>query len=94
MENLTQYIVPVIIVLTGILFYERSRRKNAEALNDNLETKEKILDLEKQKVPIDFKLLEEKKKELEDLLSKEVSNEELEKFFKDLLNSKPSTPKD
>jgi ABC-type phosphate transport system auxiliary subunit len=43
MKKLWGYIVGAFGILLGMLFYERTKRKSAEALNDNLETKEAVL---------------------------------------------------
>lgn len=44
MKKLWGYIVAAFSLVLGLLFYERSRRKSAEALNDNAETKEKVME--------------------------------------------------
>lgn len=60
----------VLLLITGLLgvgfVYERGKRRSAEALNDNLETKEKLLEKDKKISENDasIKLEEERQKQI------------------------------
>lgn len=43
-----EYVVGLIVGLVGWLFYERSKRKSAEGVIENLETHKKTLELDKE----------------------------------------------
>ena len=43
-----EYIVGLIVGLVGWLFYERSKRKSAEGVIENLETRKETLELDKE----------------------------------------------
>lgn len=77
----------------GLLLIEVGKRKSAEALNENLETKKEIQEMQAQIDLNDAQLQveEQKRKELEEQrknLSKKVDSEELSKFFNDRDSSK------
>jgi len=82
-----EYLLAVIVGLVGLLYYSNTKRKSAEALNENLETKEKIQEIDKQAIlDLTGLLFEEKKRqdansELKEKLDDKPSQEELEEFF-------------
>lgn len=67
-----EYLIGIIVALLGGFFYQNSKRKTAEARNENLDTKEKLNDIEKDRAKNSGLLEseEEKRKELE----KEAAN--------------------
>lgn len=86
-----EYLLGTIAVLVGLLVYEKSKRKTAESLNTNLESKEKVQQEQAKidKVDAQLELEETKRKELEDQLDKKaerILNEKLAEFFNDKLN--------
>jgi cell fate regulator YaaT (PSP1 superfamily) len=87
-----EYLVGLIAVLTGLFVYERGKRKAAESLNTNLETKEKVQQEQAKMDKVDAQLSveEAKRVELEAELQKQLNrqlNEDLAKFFNDRLNN-------
>lgn len=42
-----EYIIGILVALLGGFFYQKSKRETAEARNENLETKEKLNDINK-----------------------------------------------
>lgn len=72
--------------LLAWLFYERSKRKSAEGLLENQETKEKLIEKDKQinvheaNLEVEESKREELKKQMREIETNE-SIEELEKFF-------------
>jgi len=87
MKKLWGYIVGAFTLIIGLFFMERSRRKSAEALNDNIETKEKVMEKEKKVMENNASLKSEEElrsKEKESLESKkneDLSTSNLVDFF-------------
>jgi|688.fasta_scaffold1290130_1 hypothetical protein len=86
-----EYLLGTIAVLVGLLVYEKSKRKTAESLNTNLESKEKVQQEQAKIDKVDAQLAaeENKRNELQEQLDKKaerVLNETLAKFFNDKLN--------
>lgn len=83
-------LIGIIVALGGAFFYVNTKRKSAEALNENLETKEKILDSNKivaeKQAQLDAEAI--KRKELEDKLKEDIKNVDLD-ALKDFFNSPP-----
>ncbi len=77
-------------LLSGILgfacLYLFTKKKSAEAINKNIETKEKLLDIEKEKVEnkVVIDMEEEKRKQI--LKKGDLSNEELADFFNNIFD--------
>ena len=87
-----EYLVGLIAVLAGLFVYERGKRKAAESLNTNLETKEKVQQEQAKMDKVDAQLSveEAKRAELEAELQKQLNrplNENRAKFFNDRLNN-------
>ena len=84
-------LVTGLVTLVGILFayvlYLNNKKNNAEALNSNLETKEKVQDVQKDidKNEAKIEAEEQKRKEIQDKAdeekNKDVSKDELLDFF-------------
>lgn len=64
--------------LIGAFFYQRSKRRSAEALNENVETKEKLLNLDKEKNTNDANLLleNERRNDLRKQLEEDINDKE------------------
>jgi len=83
-----QYIVGAFTALLGLFMWERSKRKTAESLLDNLDTVKKGLDIDKKKqsftTAIDMEAVRraQAKVELQKKLGKDITNEDLAKFFR------------
>jgi len=87
-----EYLIGLVAILAGLFVYERSKRKAAESLNVNLETKEKVQQEQAKMDKVDAQLAveEAKRAELEADLQNQLNrkmNETLAKFFNDKLNS-------
>lgn len=87
MKRLHQILLAISALFAALFFLERFRRKSAEGLLENTETKEKVIELEKE-INKNEGLLkaeevkrEEIKKTLEEDKKDPVSQEELEKFL-------------
>lgn len=87
--SLIQALLAIIALLGGGFLYQRQKKQSAEALNDNIDTKEAILDKEKivkeneARLEVEAerrRVLEEKTKKLDD-----VGIKDLQDFF----NRKP-----
>lgn len=82
-----QILLGIVALLVGGLFFERSRRKSAEGLLDNLKTKEEILEKDKQINENNaLKTNEELKRnqlnqDIETEKNSKDNNEDLENFF-------------
>jgi|LakMenEpi12Oct12_1017442.scaffolds.fasta_scaffold22998_1 hypothetical protein len=79
-----EYLVGLIVLLLGGLFFEKSKRKSAEGTLENLETKKQILEVEKN-VSKNNGLIEaekEKREEIKNEKSKK-SLDDLARFFND-----------
>ena len=82
-------LIGIIGILVGGFLYQRSRANNAQALNENIKTKEELNELDKTIAKNDGLLQseEEKRAELEkqaqDEKAKEVTQEDLLKFLND-----------
>ena len=86
-----EYLIGLIAVLAGLFIYEKGKRKAAESLNQNLETKEQVQQEQAKvdKVNAQLDVEEAKRKELQEQLNKQAEktlNETLAKFFNDRLN--------
>lgn len=80
-----EILIGLVGVLAGWLFFERNRRKSAEALNHNLETKEELLEKDKEISNNNASLaLEEKRRE--DLNKQTGNKDETVKDVLDFLN--------
>lgn len=85
--GLIGYLLAAIAALGAWLYFEHSTRKHAEALNDNLETKEKVDAVNKDVIKNEALIEAEKQKQdelnknLEEEKKKEVSKDELLDFF-------------
>lgn len=77
----------LVVVLIGVLLYERSKRRSAEALNDNIETKEKIDEVQRDVIKNEALMEAERlkrdeiNKKLEEDKKKDVSKDDLLDFF-------------
>ena len=79
-----EYLIGLIVLLLGGLFFEKSKRKSAEGTLENLETKKQILEVEKN-VSKNNGLIEaekEKREEIKNEKSKK-SLDDLARFFND-----------
>ena len=81
MKKLWGYVVAAFGLVLSLFFYERTKRKSAEALNDNLDVKEKILnkqsDINKNEASLD---------------SEAQKREDLKNNLKDSENEKSDLP--
>lgn len=87
-----EYLLGLVAVLAGLFVYERSKRKAAESLNTNLESKEKVQQEQAKMDKVDAQIAveEAKRAELEAGLKEKLErqlNENLAKFFNDRLNN-------
>lgn len=77
----------LLLFLTGLFIYEKARRRNAEALNTNIDIKKQVNDLNKDVSKNEGLLAaeEEKRKQIEEKLKKDkdadISKDELADFF-------------
>ncbi len=84
-----QYLIGLIVVLFGGLVYNRTKKQSAEALLENQETKEKLLNVDKSAL-VDKANLEAEKQKTEELKAdhdKVGPNEENIKDILDFFNS-------
>lgn len=81
------YLLAAVGILLGWLFLERGKRKSAEALNDNLETKEKVdANAAKQaQNNASLTLEEERRKDIEKKVQDEKANNTVDDIL-DFLN--------
>lgn len=78
MKKLWGYIVGAFSLIAGLFFYERAKRRAAESLNDNLDTKEKVLDKQKKVMENEISLEKEEQLREEELTKlEEKKNEDL-----------------
>lgn len=87
-----EYLIGLVAILAGLFVYERGKRKAAESLNVNLETKEKVQQEQAKMDKVDAQIAveEAKRAELEAELQRKLEgqiNENLAKFFNDRLNN-------
>jgi hypothetical protein len=73
-----EYIIGLIVILLGSLFYEKSKRKSAEGVLENLETKKEIIEVEKDVSKNDGLIEAEKEKR------EEIKNDKTKKSLSDL----------
>lgn len=73
-----EYVLGAVLALLGFLFYERSKRKSAEGILENLETKKEDLQLEKN-IEKNKGLLES-----EEQKQREILNDNTKKSLNDL----------
>jgi ABC-type Na+ efflux pump permease subunit len=73
MDAILQVLIPLIGALLGMFVYERTKRKSAEALNDNQETLSKVNELDKELSKNEGLLAaeEEKRKDLKEGMENE-----------------------
>lgn len=78
--DLTGYLIVGLAALGGLFLYEKSKRKSAEALNENVETKEKLNELNKDIIKNEAlnEAEEEKRKQIEKE-SEEKKNEKVDR---------------
>jgi len=88
--DFTTGLVVVVAGLATWLLYEKNKRKSAEALNDNAETKEKVLEIEKEVIKNEAlnEAEEEKRKTLKDSLEEEKKKDVSEENILDFFNRK------
>jgi hypothetical protein len=67
-----EYLIGIIMALVGGFFYQKSKRNTAEARNENLETKEKLNDINKDISKNEGQLESEEQKQSN--LKKELEN--------------------
>jgi len=85
--NLTSILITLVLLLGGGLWYEFRKRKSAEALNDNIETKEKIDEAQKDIIKNEALIEASKQKQdeiqkkLDEEKNKDVSKDDLLDFF-------------
>jgi hypothetical protein len=84
MDNLIVGLIGAVVTLAGYSWFQKSKRKSAEALNDNLETKEKLVELDKSK-QVDSGTEERNsiKETLNEALKGKVDEKALTDFFTD-----------
>lgn len=81
------YLIAVIVALLGFVYFEYSKRKSAEALNTNLETKEKVDNIQKGVDVDDAKIEAEKQKQADiqkaadEEKAKDVTQKDVTDFF-------------
>jgi hypothetical protein len=73
-----EYVIGLIVILLGSLFYEKSKRKSAEGVLENLETKKEIIEVEKDVSKNDGLIEAEKEKR------EEIKNDKTKKSLSDL----------
>lgn len=87
MKKFWGYIVAAFSLILGMLFYERSRRKSAEALNDNAETLEKVLEKEESimknnaSLEVEEEFRKKEEQSLENKKNEDLSTSNLVDFF-------------
>lgn len=85
--DLTTGLIAAVVGLAGLLFYTNTKRKSSEALLENTETKEKLLEIDKNTLEtiaeMNMESVErsEAERKLNDEKKKDLSIQELEKFF-------------
>ena len=85
--NVTLGLIAALIIAVGFAYYQYKKRQSAEALNDNLETKEKVNDIQKDIDKNDALINAEKEKreelerKAEEEKNKDVSKDDLLDFF-------------
>lgn len=72
MDNVKKFLLALLAIITGAFFFERSRRKSAEAIADNKDVLDKINEGDKQKAANDGQLQSEEAKREE--IQKEAEN--------------------
>ena len=86
------YLIGIIVALIGYALFQRSKRRSAEALNTNLETKEQVLDIQKDVEKNNAEIEAEKQKQADlqkkadEEKAKDVSKEDLVDFFNNKSN--------
>ena len=84
-----EYIVGIILALLGGLIFERTKRKSAESLLENVETKEKNLELDKDisknrgLIEAEDEKRNQLKAEMKDKLNETVDSKDITNFFND-----------
>jgi hypothetical protein len=73
-----EYVIGLVVILLGGLFYEKSKRKSAEGVLENLETKKQIIEIEKDVSKHDGLIEAEKEKR------EEIKNDKTKKSLSDL----------
>lgn len=86
------YLIGIIAVLSGLFLFERSKRRSAEAINTNLETKEKVNDIQKDvdinnaEIEVEKQKQADAQKKADEEKAKNVSKDDLLDFFNDKSN--------
>lgn len=86
-DKVKAFLVGLVGVLGALFLWERSKRRTSEALLENQETKEKLVEIDKTisknegTLEAEETKREEIKKDLEEEKNETKTNEELEKFF-------------
>lgn len=77
------YVLAAFGVLIGWLFFERGKRKTAEAINANVEVKEQVQQIEGKVLVNEAQLSveEEKRKEINEKVHESVIDSDLLKYF-------------
>ena len=85
--DLSAVLVIVIGTLTGLYLYERSKRRSAEALNTNIQTKEQVdsiqknVDVNDANIKVEEQKQADAKKAADEEKAKDVSKDDLLDFF-------------
>lgn len=90
MKKYIGYIVAAFSALIGLFMWERGKRKTAESLNENLESKEKIQELQAKQdqnsasLTLEEGRREDVKKDANEEINKPVGDADIIDFFKKL----------
>lgn len=90
MKKLQGILAGLAALFAALFFIERFRRKSAEGLLENVETKEKIVGIDKEinKNEAEIKTEETKREEIKKELNNELNKSSNEKDLEDFLNGK------
>lgn len=92
MKYIKEVILGIIALLAGALFFFKRKADNAEALNQNLETKEKVLAIDQELIQVDVQLALEKaqREELEKKMNEVNKDAKDLQDIADLINNSKS----
>lgn len=82
-----EYLIGIIVALLGAFFYQNSKRKTAEALNQNIETKTELNKFDQSSAKdqglIDAEMVKRAQieKEMHEMINKNVDIKDLEDFL-------------